>query len=150
MALAVCLLLDPAADDAVRRLWARMEEAGAASLQSHTDGHHLPHFSYAALRSWDLAAVTTSLTALPEQPPLRIDLDALGMSRRSRCWLAPALTPDLGPRRLAVVDAARATGTDLPMAAGLVNDVLPITGIASTGALIDTATGERHPLPHLV
>lgn len=174
MALAICLLLDPAADAVVRDLWARMEDAGVPSLQSHTHGHHVPHLSYAALRSWDLVAVSASLAALPERPPIRIHLDGLGMFRRSRCWLAPALTADLGPRQVAVVDAVTGTGADLhkhyrpgawvphvtlaprlhlhdlPVVARLVNDVLPVTATASVAKLVDTSTGERHPLPHLI
>jgi 2'-5' RNA ligase len=174
MALAVCLLLDPPTDAAVRRLWARMEEVGVPSLASHTHGHHVPHLTYAALRSWDLDAVTAALAALPERPPLRLHLDALGVFRRSRCWLAPALSVDLAPRQQAVVEAVTATGADLhrhyrpgdwvphvtlaprlrlhhlPVVARLVNDVLPVTGTATHGALVDTGTGQTVPLPHLV
>jgi 2'-5' RNA ligase len=174
MALAVCLLLDPPGDAAVRRLWARLEEAGVPSLASHTHGHHVPHLTYASLRTWDLAAVTTALSALPARAPMRLHLDGLGLFRRSRCWLAPALTPDLEPRQRAVVEAATATGADLhkhyrpgewtphvtlaprlhldqlPGVAHIVNDVLPLVATASRAALIDTSTGERHGLPHLV
>lgn len=174
MALAVCLLPDPPVDAAVRRLWARMEDAGVPSLASHTHGRHVPHLTYAALRTWDLDAVVAALAALPDQPPLRIHLDALGMFRRSRCWLVPALAPDLAARQQAVVDAVASTGADLHkhyrpgdwtphltlaprlhlrdlgVVARLVNDVLPITGQASHAVLVDTSTGERTGLPHLV
>lgn len=174
MALAVCLLLDPPGEAVVRRLWERLEEHGVPSLLSHTHGRHVPHLTYATLRSWDLTAVADALEGLPEQPPLRLELDGLGVFRRSRCWLAPALTPDLEPRQRAVAEAASATGADLhrhylpgawlphvtlaprlhlrdlPVVAGLVNDVLPINAVASTAALIDTSTGERRRLPHLV
>jgi 2'-5' RNA ligase len=174
MALAVCLLLDPPADDVVRRLWSRMEAAGLPSLQSHTHGHHVPHLTYAALRTWDLAQMVARLDDLPEQPPMRIRLDGLGIFRRSRCWLAPALTPDLAPRQRAVVDAVTKAGADLhkhyrpgdwiphvtlaprlhlrdlPVVAQLVSDVLPVTATASSAALVDTSSGERHPLRHLV
>ena len=174
MALAVCLLLDPPLDAAVRRLWTRMEEAGVPSLATHTHGRHVPHLSYATLRSWDLDTVAAALGVLAERPPLRLHLDALGIFRRSRCWLAPALSVDLAPRQQAVVEAVTATGADLhrhyrpgdwvphvtlaprlrlhhlPAVAQLVNDVLPVTGTASQAALVDTATGRRVPLPHLV
>ena len=113
MALAVCLLLDPPADAVVRRLWARLEEAGVPSLATHTHGRHVPHLTYAVLRAWDLDAVAARLSALPGRPPVRLHLDALGVFRRSRCWLAPALTPDLEPRQRAVVEAVTATGADL-------------------------------------
>lgn len=158
----------------MRRLWERMEDAGVPSLLSHTHGQHLPHLTYATLRTWNLTDVAEQLTALPERPPLRIHLDGLGIFRRSRCWLAPALAPDLAPRQRAVVDAVTATGADLhwhyrpgdwtphvtlaprlrlrdlPTVAGLVNDILPVTAQASRAVLIDTSTGARHPLPHLV
>ena len=174
MALAVCLLLDPPVDATVRRLWTRMEEAGVPSLATHTHGRHVPHLSYASLRSWDLDAVAAALGALADRPPLPLRLDALGIFRRSRCWLAPALSVDLAPRQQAVVEAVTATGADLhrhyrpgdwvphvtlaprlrlqhlPAVAQLVNDVLPVTGTASRAALVDTATGRRVPLPHLV
>lgn len=174
MALAVCLLLDPPGDLAVRRLWDRMEEAGVPSLATHTHGHHVPHLTYAVLRAWDLEAVVAALRALPERPPLRLHLDALGIFRRSRCWLAPALSVDLAPRQQAVVEAVTATDADLhwhyrpgawvphvtlaprlrlhhlPVVAQLVNDVLPVVTTASRAALIDTGTGETVPVPHLV
>jgi hypothetical protein len=174
VALAVCLLLDPPADDVVRRLWQRLEDAGVPSLASHTHGRHVPHLTYVSLRSWDLAAVTDGLGGLPEESPVRIHLDGLGMFRRSRCWLAPAVTLDLAARQQAVVGEVTASGADLhkhyrpgdwtphvtlaprlhlrdlPLVARLVNDVLPITTTASRAVLIDTSTGERHRLPHLV
>lgn len=174
MALAVCLLLDPPADELVRRLWARLEAAGVPSLASHTHRRHVPHLTYAVLRSWDLDAVAAHLEALPGQPPVRLHLDALGVFRRSRCWLAPALTPDLEPRQRAVAGAVATAGADLHQhyrpgewtphvtvaprlhlehlatVAHLVNDVLPLVATASEAALIDTSTGDRAPLPHLV
>ncbi|HEX2893620.1 MAG TPA: 2'-5' RNA ligase family protein [Marmoricola sp.] len=174
MALAVCLLLDPPADGVVRRLWARLEEAGVPSLASHTHGQHVPHLTYAVLRDWDRGAVVGALSALPARPPARLHLDALGLFRRSRCWLAPALTPDLEPRQHAVVDAVAATGAELHVhyrpgewtphvtlaprlhlahlatVAHLVNDVLPLVAIGSRAVLIDTSTGDQQPLPHLI
>ena len=77
-------------------------------------------------------------------------------------------------RQSAVVEAACATGADLhkhyapgrwiphltlaprlhledlATVASLVYDVLPISATAERAALIDTRTGEQHPLPHLV
>lgn len=174
MALAICLLPDGHVDAAVRRLWVRLEEAGVASLASHTHRRHTPHLSYAALRSWELESVVAALDAVPERPPVRLHLDALGVFRRSRCWLVPALAADLAARQEAVVEAVVATGADLhkhyrpgdwtphltlaprlrlqdlPLVARLVNDVLPITGTASRVALVDTATGERFAVGHLV
>lgn len=174
MALAVCLLLDPPADGAVRRLWARLEEAGVPSLASHTHGQHVPHLTYAVLRDWDLETVVAALSALPVRPPIRLHLDALGLFRRSRCWLAPALAPDLEPRQHAVADAVAGTAaevhvhyrpgewtphvtlaprlhlTHLATVAHLVNDVLPLPATATRAVLIDTSTGDQLPLPHLI
>jgi 2'-5' RNA ligase len=174
VALAVCLLLDDSADAVVRRLWGRLEGSGIATLQSHTHGNHVPHVSYASLRSYQLDAVMAALTRLPEAPPMRLHFDALGTFRRSRCWLAPAVTLDLATRQQAVVSAVRGTGADLhrhyrpgewvphltlaprlhldelPTVAKIVYDVLPVTAEVSQAALVDTSTGERWRLRHLV
>jgi len=172
--LTVCLLLDERADAAVRGLWRRLEEAGVPTLLTHTHGHHVPHLTWAALRTYDLDAVREALGALPEQPPLDLHLDAFGAFRRSRCWLAPAVTPELVARQAAVVEAVTATDadlhrhyapgswvphltlaprlhlSDLATVAALVYDVLPIAATGVSTALIDTSTGARHPLQHPV
>ena len=143
-------------------------------MLSHTHGRHVPHLTYASLRSYDLAATTEVLAGLPEVEPLRIRFDALGTFRRSRIWLAPAVTVELVTRHEAVVSAAVSTGadlhrnyhpgtwlphltlaprlhlTDLPTVAAAVYDMLPITATMGRAELIDTTTGRRHPLPHLV
>lgn len=174
MALAVCLLLDEAADAAVRRLWRRLEEAGVPSLSTHTHRRHVPHLSYALLRVYDLPSVRAAVTALPAAAPTDLHFDALGTFRRSRCWLGPAAVRDLASRQEAVVGAVERTAgdlhrnyrpgywvphltlaprlhlTDLPQVAAVVYDVLPLTATVVRAALIDTATGEQHPLPHLV
>jgi 2'-5' RNA ligase superfamily len=174
MALAVCLLFDNAADTAVRRLWERLEREGVPTLASHTHGRHAPHLTYASLRRFELDAVTAVLSALPVADQITLHLDAFGTFRRSRCWLGPAVSPSLICSQTAVVDAVRATGadlhkhyfpgawiphvtlaprlhlTDLATVASVVYDVLPISARVTKAALIDTSTGERHPLPHLV
>jgi 2'-5' RNA ligase len=172
--LAVCQLLDARADGTIRRLWRRLEDAGVPTLLTHTHGLHVPHLTWAALRSYDLDAVGSALAALAEQPPLTLHLDAFGTFRRSRCWLAPAVTAALVERQAAVVAAVAETGadlhrhyqpgtwvphltlaprlhlTDLATVAALVYDVLPIEAVGETSALIDTSTGARHPLPHAI
>jgi hypothetical protein len=126
------------------------------------------------LREYDVDAVRESLAALPEGAPYTLHLDALGTFRRSRCWLAPAVTPDLVQRQAAVVTAVLAAGadlhhhyapgrwlphvslaprlhlTDLATVAAAVYDVLPIAAPVTRAALIDTSTGERRSLPRLV
>lgn len=174
MTLAVCLLLDDRADAAVRRLWRRLEDAGVPTLLTHTHGLHVPHLTWAALRRYDLDSVRASLEALPAQPPVALHLDAFGTFRRSRCWLAPAVTAALVERQSAVVTAALESGaelhrhyepgswvphltlaprlhlTDLARVAAQVYDVLPIEAVEESTALIDTSTGARHPLSHRV
>jgi hypothetical protein len=105
---------------------------------------------------------------------MRLHFDALGTFRRSRCWLSPAITLDLAGRQQAVVSAALATGADLhkhyrpgewvphltlaprlhlddlATVAKVVYDVLPITATVTRAALVDTSTGERWRLPHLL
>jgi hypothetical protein len=174
MALAVCLLFDDRADSVIRALWARLEREGIQTLATHTHGHHAPHLSYASLRTYDLEAVRTALSNLPAREPMTLHLDAFGTFRRSRCWLAPAVSAELAGRQAAVVDAVAATRadlhkhyvpgrwiphvtlaprlhlTDLATVASVVYDVLPITAVTERAVLIDTSTGERYPLPHVV
>ena len=65
VALAVCLLFDRRSERAVRALcgigWSG---PGVPSLRSHAHGRHVPHVSYAVLRSWDLAAVSAAVAGL--------------------------------------------------------------------------------------
>lgn len=172
MSLAVCLLLDDRSDATVRRLWRALEEAGVPTLLTHTHGHHVPHLTWAALRTYDVGTVRRSLEALPARPPVDLRLDAFGTFRRSRCWLAPAVTAALVERQAAVVGAVSETGAelhrhyapgswvphltlaprlhlgDLKTVASLVYDVLPIVATGETTVLIDTSTGTRYPLAH--
>jgi 2'-5' RNA ligase superfamily len=174
VALTVCLLPDARTDAVVRGLWRRLESAGVPTLLSHTHGRHVPHLTYAALRDGRVADVVELLAALPEQPPLPLHLDALGCFRRSRCWLAPAVTAELVARQEAVVSALRGAGvalhrhyepgawvphltlaprlhlSDLPTVAAAVYDVLPVTATMATAAVVDTSDGSRHLLAHLV
>ena len=174
MSLAVCLLIDDPADAAIRQLWRRLEDVCVPSLATHTHGRHVPHLTLAALRTYDIHAVQAALAGLPVAAPAELLLDALGSFRRSRCWLAPAASADLVARQEAVVEAALGTGadlhrhyrpgswiphltlaprlhtTDLPTVARIVYDVLPLTAPVSRAALIETSTGARHRLDHLV
>jgi len=170
--LSVCLMLDVAAERTVRALWQRLEEAGVSTLLSHTHGHHVPHLTLASLRSWDLDAVQQELSEQPVELPQVVYFDALGMFRRSRCWLVPAPTTELLHGQRAVVDAVRRSGADLhrhceparwvphltlaprlrlndlPVVAARVYDVLPVSAALSQITLIDTSSGRRHPLAH--
>ena len=174
MSLAVCLLIDDPADAAIRELWRRLEEAGIPSLATHTHGRHVPHLTLAALRTYRVPDVQRALAALPTAAPDVLHLDALGAFRRSRCWLAPAASADLVVRQEAVTEAALATGAelhrhyqpgvwvphltlaprlhtaDLPALARIVYDILPLTAPVTRAALIETSTGARHEIDHLV
>ncbi|HET8959479.1 2'-5' RNA ligase family protein [Nocardioides sp.] len=174
MSLAVCLLIDDPADAAIRQLWRRLEEVGVPSLATHTHGRHVPHLTLAALRTYRVPAVQRALAELPVAEPAVLHLDALGAFRRSRCWLAPAASGALVSRQEATVAAALGTGAelhrhyrpgvwvphltlaprlhtaDLPTVARVVYDVLPLTAQVTRAALIETATGDQHPLDHLV
>jgi 2'-5' RNA ligase len=174
MTLSVCLLLDRTSETRVRRLWDRLEEAHVRTLATHTHGRHVPHLTFASLLSADLGRVVDALGRLPESGPVRVRFDGLGMFPRSRCWLAPAVPGELLTRQAAAVRTARACeavvhrnyepGTwlphltlaprlhldDLPTVARVCFEVLPLTAELCSAAVIDTATGEIHPLGRLV
>ena len=173
MALAVCMLFDPHTDRALRGLWDRLEERGVPSLRSHTHGLHRPHVSYVVLLRWDLDAVLDAVAALPGHEPYEMVFDAVGTFRRGRVCLIPAVPADLVARQQAVVGAVAGTGAvvhehyqvgswlphcsiaprarleRLPVVAATVYDVLPLPARAVQAALIDSATGQRWPLPNL-
>lgn len=170
VALAVCLLLSPADERALRGLWRRVQDAGVPSMASHTHGLHLPHLSYAVLRSGDAAEAHAAVSALPDGGPLTLHLAAVATAPRGRVWLVPAPSAALLRRQQAVVDAVTAAGAelhrhyvpghwlphvslvprarlvDLPVVTDVAYAVLPLEVTASRAALIDSATGERWPL----
>lgn len=174
MALSVCLLLDDRADRTLRSLWHRLEAVGVPTLLTHTHGHHLPHLTFASLLEYDLDAVRAALGTLPVQEREPVVLDALGMFRRSRCWLGLAPTAAIVERQRATVEAVRAVGArvhrsyepgawvphltlaprlhldQLPVVARHVFEVLPIAATIERAALVDTTSGAVHPLPHLL
>jgi 2'-5' RNA ligase len=174
MSLSVCLLLDEAADRAVRRLWRRLEDDGVATLLTHTHGQHVPHLTFASLLSYDVHEVRAALEALPVADPTMLHFDALGMFRRSRCWLVPGLTSAFLARQETVVEALRGTGAELhrhyrpgewlphltlaprlhlgqlPVVARRAYEILPLAATVSAAALVETATGTVHELAHLV
>lgn len=173
MALAVCLLFDRRSDAAVRALWDRVEERGVPSLRSHTHRRHVPHMSYAVLRSWDLPAVTTALAALGDGPAVEVSFDGVGLFRRGRIWLVAGVSADFVARQQRVVQAVTAGGADLhkhyrpgiwlphcsvapratlaqlPVVAAALLDVLPLRVTLDRAALVNSATGEFCALPSL-
>jgi 2'-5' RNA ligase len=171
VALAVCLLFDAHGEAAIRRLWRRLEEEGVQTLLTHTHGLHVPHLSYAVLRSYDVDKVAAALARLPAAGPVSLRLDAFGMFRRSRTSLVPSPTSDLSRRHERVVEAVESTGAELhqhyrpgvwvphctlaprttldrlPTIGAVVFDMLPLVTTADRAALIETASGARRELP---
>ena len=173
MALAVCLLFDARGDRAIRALWDQLETLGVPSLRSHTHGRHVPHLSYAVLRSWDLASVTVALGELNSGGPVEVTFDGLGLFRRGRAWLLAGVAADLITRQERIVTAVTATGAELhkhyvpgrwlphcslapraplaqlPILAAAAYDVLPLHARLNRAALINSATGDLWPLATL-
>jgi 2'-5' RNA ligase len=170
VALAVCLLFDRQSDRALRALWDQLEEHGVPSLRSHTHGQHVPHVSYAVLRTWEQAAVTAAVSSLGEGEPIELSFDGVGLFRRGRAWLLAGVTSDFVARHEQVVSAVLATGADLhkhyqhgmwvphcsvapraslaqlPALAATIYDVLPLRARLDHAALVNSATGEIWPL----
>ena len=142
MALAVCALFDDAGERLIRGLWARVDDAGIASMASHTHGHHHPHLSYAVLLEGDLGVALA--VAVPAQVALRQDrvaseLEATG-AQLHRHYRPTSWIP-----HVSVV--THASASLLPVAVTAIFDVLPVTLTVASAALVDTATGEIWPLP---
>jgi 2'-5' RNA ligase len=173
VALAVCLLFDPRTDRLVRELWARLEEKGIRTLESHTHGRHLPHLSYAVLLEWELGQVRAALEDLPDEGGFEVSFQGTVAFPRGRAALAPAVPADVTARQervaAAVIEAGgllhrhyapgrwvphvslatRATGTGLAVVVKEVADVLPLTGTVERAALVDSSTGQTWPLSGL-
>jgi 2'-5' RNA ligase len=174
VALAVCLLFDARSDLLMRGLWSRLEEAGIATLASHTHRGHHPHLSYAVLRSWELEPVQEALSALPAADPFTLSFHGTLAFPRGRAALAPAITHDVATRQWRTVRAleasgadlhrnylagqwvphvsvaTRAQGTKLATVVKAIADVLPLTVRVDRAALVDSGTGQTWPLPHIL
>jgi 2'-5' RNA ligase len=170
VALAVCLLFDRRSDRALRALWDRLEQRGVPSLRSHTHGRHVPHVSYAVLRTWDQAAVAAAVSSLRDGDPVELSFDGVGLFRRGRAWVLAGVTSEFVARQERVVSAVLASGADLhkhyqhgmwvphcsvapraslaqlPALTGAVYDVLPLRARLDHAALVNSATGEIWPL----
>jgi 2'-5' RNA ligase len=171
MALAVCLLFDRRGDLLMRELWARVEEAGIRTLQTHTHGHHHPHLSYAVLLEWDFDRVRAVLDELPDGGPFPLSFHGTVTFPRGRAALAPSIPAAVAVRQQRVTEvlagtgailhrhyepgnwvphvslAVRANGTTLPAVVKAVADVLPLTVTVDRAALIDSSTGQLWQLP---
>jgi 2'-5' RNA ligase len=174
VALAVCLLFDRRSERVIASLWDRLEDVGVPSMRSHTHGNHVPHVSYAVLRSWDTAAVEQALTRLADGCRVELNFDGAGLFRRGRLWLLAGISADVAARQQRVVEAVTTTGAELhkhyrpgdwlphcslaprvqlaqlPIAVSTVFDVLPVRAVLDHAALVNSATGDRQPLPVLL
>jgi hypothetical protein len=174
MALAVCLLFDVRTEQRLVALWRALEEGGVPTLLTHTHGRHVPHLSYVVLREYDVDRVRRAAAGLPDAPPLSLHFDAVAWFRRGRASLVPAVSGALVTRQQQVVDAVAATGAELHRhyqpgrwiphtslatrvhrgqvgdLAATAYDVLPLEATADRVALVDSSTGNRWPLDHLV
>jgi len=171
MALAVCLLFDHRSDLLLRELWARLEEQGVTTLQSHTHGHHHPHLSYAVAIDWALDPIRDAVAALPDGGPFDLSVHGTVTFPRGRAALAPSLPPDVAARQQHVAAAVsgaggvlhkhyvpgqwvphvsvatRANGATLPLVVKAVADMLPLTIGVDRAALVDSTTGQLWQLP---
>lgn len=158
----------------MRELWARLEESGIRTLQSHTHGRHLPHLSYAVLLEWDLEPLRAALEQLPAAGAFDLSFHGTVAFPRGRAALVPAVSADIMRRQEAVATAAAqargvlhrhyepgqwvphvslatgATGVQLPIVVKAVADVLPLTVAVERAALVDSSTGQSWSLPHLL
>lgn len=168
--LSVCLLLDDAADRAVRRLWRQLADDGVPSLATYTHGRHVPHLTLASLGPSDVALVREVLGPVQPVQPEPLRFQALGAFTRSRCSLVPIVSPGLLLAQQRVVEQLRSAGLVvqrhylpgdwlphltltpripaelLPVVAQRVYDVLPLTATATRTVVVDTGTGDVHPL----
>lgn len=112
MVAAVELHLDRAADRRIRNLWDAMEDSGVPSLRDLTHGKHRPHVSLVAAPSLDAVAVADALDGLDVAPPLRLDLDFVGLFRGRVLWLGPVPTTELTAHHASVFDRLAAAGID--------------------------------------
>ena len=143
------------------------------SLGSHTHGRHVPHVSYAVLRSWDHEAVCDALAGLDGGEPVDLSFDGVGLFRRGRTWLVAGVSAEFVARQQRVVEAVTATGAELhkhyrpgvwlphcslapratlaqlPVVVASVLDVLPLRARLDRAALVNSATGEVSPLQTL-
>jgi 2'-5' RNA ligase len=173
VALAICLLFDARSDLRMRQLWSRLEDAGVSTLATHTHRRHHPHLSYAVLRDWELVQVQSALCALPAAEPFPLSFHGTLAFPRGRAALAPAVTADVALRQRRIVTSLEATGAELhrnyragqwvphvsvatraqgvklATVAKAIADVLPLDVRVDRAALVDSATGQTWPLPHI-
>jgi 2'-5' RNA ligase len=173
MALAVCLLFDSRSDRLVRELWARLEDSGIDTLQTHTHRRHVPHLSYVVLREWQEDSVADAVAGLGNGGPISMSCHGTLVFPRGRVALAPAVPAGVAARQEQVARAlgatgaelhrhyepgqwvphvsvaTRASGAQLETAVRALSDVLPMRLTVERAALVDSATGKVRPLDQI-
>lgn len=168
--LSVCLLLDDAAERAVRRLWRRLEDDGVPTLATYTHGRHVPHLTLADVGVAPLDAVMEAVARGLPGTPISVVFGAVGTFTRTRCSLLPAPSPELLERQREMLDRLRAAELPagrhyvpgawlphltlgprlpveaLPRVARRCYEVLPLAATLDRAAVVDTTAGEVHPL----
>jgi 2'-5' RNA ligase len=164
------LYLDQSADRRLRRLWDAMEEAGVPSLRELTHGKHRPHLSLVAAPELDGAAVVGALDGFDVAPPLRLEMDFVGLFRGRVLWLGPVPTSELTAHHAAVHARLAAAGVTvfdeyrpgawvphctvsmrvphakIPEALRLCLDILPVTATVAGAAVADHARDMYVPI----
>lgn len=141
------LLLDPTADDAVRREWALLQEAGLPSQADHRGESNAPHITVLATdeQPSGIAAVSTlAAGALP----LRVRLGSLVVFPGRRLVLARLVIVDEGLLGLhrAVLGAAGAAPSSLTTTQGWVPHVTLARGIPADGLSAARSVIEDQPI----
>lgn len=171
VALAVCLLFDRRGERRIRELWARLEQVGVRTLESHTHGRHHPHLSYAVLLAWEHERVLEAVSRLPDEGPVPLAFHGTVLFPRGRAALVPSVPAAVMVRQERVSRAVAATGAtvhhhydpgawvphvsvatgataaQLPVVVNAIADVLPLEVVAQRAVLVDSATGQTWPLP---
>ncbi len=161
---------DPVGDRRIRRLWDAMDRSGVPTLLDVTHGKHRPHVSLVAAPSLDATAVAAALRGLDVAPPLRLELDFVGLFRGRVLWLGPVPTTELTAHQATVFDRLAAAGITvfdeyrpgawvphctlsmrvphpkIPDALRLCLDALPVTATVAGAAVADHARDVYVPL----
>ncbi len=93
--IAIELFLDPATDQAVRAVWADLEQAGIGSLGSKSRFPQHPHVTLAVIDSISPQLTARLVEGLPALPEIHLDAAGTFPGRGGVVFLAVRLTPGL-------------------------------------------------------
>lgn len=166
------LAFDALTEQRLRDLWLRLEEAGVATLHTHTHRQHRPHLTVTATDWLDIAAVRDAVASLPAWTPLPLRLSYVGMFPEGVLWLGPVVTGPLLDLHREIHQALARAGIDtrpyyppgrwtphctvspdvtpeqLPIAVSMIGASLPVSGHVVALDLVrhTTEDAEYHPL----